>query len=388
MIVSLAPLLLPATYGLEVEQPVIDYYRSGNLLWLGRQLLWVILPLIVLFSGLAARMRDWALRIGRCWPVAAGICFLLLYSALFLAGLPLEYQGDFLRQRKHGLSEQSLSAWLGDAVASHLLISLAGLALTCLLFLLIRKRPTAWWFYGGLLALPISLLLILAAPVLIDPLFHEFRPLKEQEEAAIVELACKAGIPHARVSEVRKGARTKLMNAYITGLGTTKRIVLWDTLLEGLDRSEVHSVVAHELGHYQLRHLEKTIPLLTLLAMALLYAVHRGAAWAMGRFRSRFGFAELGDIASLPLILLLVHLSLLAASPGILAYSRSLERQADEFALRLTGDGAARAGALAKLMGRNLSHPQPGRLYLLFRASHPPLAERIDRARQFEPPAE
>jgi STE24 endopeptidase len=365
---------------LEPDGLTVGYHFTGNLVWLAKQLIWAILPLIVLLSGLSSRMGNLGLRLGKHWSVAAGTRFLILYSALFLACLPLEYYGGFLRKQVYGLSVQSLPDWLGTLLVSYLLISLAGLTLTWIPYLLIRKCPNAWWFYSALLVLPLSLLLLSAAPVWIDPLFDEFHSLQQEEETAILKLARQAGIADAQVFEVRKSAETKTMNAYVTGLGTTKRIVLWDTLTAGLNEREVRSVVAHELGHYQLRHLEWTILLLTLLAMMVFYAIHRGAALVIKRFPDRLGFTELGNVASLPLIFLMAHLALFAASPAILSYSRFLERQADDFALQLTGDGAARAGALAKLQANNLSHPRPGPLYLLFRASHPPPAERLDRA--------
>jgi STE24 endopeptidase len=373
-------------FGAGVEIPEADdftlgYYQSGNLAWLARQFLWTALPLILLFAGLSARLRHFAFRLGRHWSLAAGVYFVLFYSALFILGLPIEYYGDFLRQRDYGLSEQSLWAWLGNVATTYLLVSLAGFSLMWVPYLLIKKSFGFWWVYTGLLVLPVSLLLVGATPLWVDPLFHEFRPLKERyDDTAILHLARQAGISEVQVFEVRKSRETTAMNAYVTGLGETRRIVLWDTLLDGLNESEVRSVVAHELGHYSLRHMERTLLLLTLLAIALFYGVHRGSQWLIERFRHRFGFSELADIASLPLIALLAHLLLLAASPGMLSYSRFLERQADEFALHLTGDGAARASTLIKLQERNLSHPRPGRLYLLFRASHPPLAERINRA--------
>jgi Zn-dependent protease with chaperone function len=187
------------------------------------------------------------------------------------------------------------------------------------------------------------------------------------------------------VFEVEKSADTKAVNAYMTGFMGTKRIVLWDTLIAKLDRREVLTVMGHEIGHYVLRHVLQGILLSSVLSFIGLYAFYRVIGCVIERFKARFGFDWLDDIASWPLVLLFFSLGNLALNPLILAFSRHLEHEADRFALELTRDNHADATASVKLQIENLNVPRPGRLYNLWRASHPSVGERIDFANTYKP---
>jgi len=223
-------------------------------------------------------------------------------------------------------------------------------------------------------------------PVWIDPLFNKFSPMKDKAlEAEITALAERAGIGGSRVFEVEKSADTKAVNAYMTGFMGTKRIVLWDTLIAKLDRREVLTVMGHEIGHYVLRHVAQGILLSSFLSFGGLYIFYRVSGRLIGRFKARLGFDRLCDIASWPLLLLFFSLGNLALNPLILAFSRHLEHEADRFALELTRDNHADATASVKLQIQNLSVPRPGLMYIVWRASHPPVGERIDFANTYKP---
>ena len=175
------------------------------------------------------------------------------------------------------------------------------------------------------------------------------------------------------------------MNAYVTGLGSSKRIVLWDTLLDKLDAREVRVVMAHEMGHYVLNHVMQGLLAGFCGILVALYLVYRAANFLLPRYKDRFGFDQLSDVASLPLLLLLVQAAALLMMPLGLAFSRHLEHEADRFALELTRDNHAAATAFVRLQSENLSNPRPGPLYMLLRASHPSLAERIEFANDYRP---
>jgi STE24 endopeptidase len=240
--------------------------------------------------------------------------------------------------------------------------------------------------WTGLLACPFLIVGMLIQPVFIDPLFNKFGPMKDQSlEAEILSLAGRAGIAGSRVYEVEKSVDTKTVNAYVTGFLSSKRIVLWDTLLQKLDRRETLFVMGHEMGHYVLGHVYQGILIGTLLILFGLWVVHRTAGGLIARFGGRFGFTELSDIASLPLLLLLLSLVSLALSPAMLALSRYAEHESDRFGLELTRDNHAAATAFVKLQQENLSNPRPGLLYKLWRSSHPPLGERIDFCNEYRP---
>ena len=175
------------------------------------------------------------------------------------------------------------------------------------------------------------------------------------------------------------------MNAYVTGLGSTKRIVLWDTLLAELNQREVLFVMAHEMGHYVLNHVIQGIssgfwPSLPGCTPFIAWPLFSSA-----RCRVRFGFSELSDIASLPLIVLLTSVMSLVLSPAVFAYSRYTEHEADRFGLELTQDNHAAATAFVKLQQENLGNPRPGFLYTFWRGSHPSLGDRIDFANTYRP---
>ncbi len=204
-------------------------------------------------------------------------------------------------------------------------------------------------------------------------------------EVRILRLAELAGIEGGRVFEVAKSEDTKAINAYVTGVGGTKRIVLWDTILARLEPPELLVVMGHEMGHYVLGHVWKLILFLSAAIMLMLYAIHRVVGWLLDRYRDRFGFSELSDVASLPLIILLFGIASIVVTPGVLAVQRYFEGEADRFALEITRDNHAAATAFVKLQQENLGVPRPSALYRWWRASHPSLGDRIDFSNDYRP---
>jgi Zn-dependent protease with chaperone function len=253
-------------------------------------------------------------------------------------------------------------------------------------YLLLRKSPKRWWLWAGLATIPIATLTLVIAPVWVDPLFNEYGPMKDKAlERRILVLAERAGIQESRVYQVNKSVDTKAVNAYVTGVGTTKRIVLWDTLLDKLEPKQVLFVTAHEIGHFVLQHTLAFILGAALLATASLYVVHRVSGKVISRYSRRFGFDRLTDIGSFPLLLLLGSLVSLILAPAVLAFNRYQEREADRFALEITRDNRAAATTFVRLQEENLTLPRPGRLYTLWRGSHPSLSDRVDFANRYRP---
>jgi STE24 endopeptidase len=364
----------------------LRYYRSGNVLWGVSTALSLLIPALLLYSGLSARLRSAAVRLGRSWLPS-----LMLYAVLFtivaaLLGLPLAYYADFVREHAYGLSNQTLAKWAGDWLKG-VALGAVGLALVLWIpYLLLRRSPRRWWLYAGLATAPIAALMLIITPVWIDPLFNHFGPMENRDlEQRILRLADRAGIPGSRVYEVRKSVDTKTINAYVTGFGSTKRIVLWDTILAKLDSNQVAFVTAHEMGHFVLGHVRTFIAVLTGLALLSLYVVHRLAHRLINRNVSRFGFNSLSDPASLPLLALLATAVSLVATPAVLAYTRHQEHEADRFALELTRDNYAGATTFVRLQQENLALPRPGMWYMLWRGSHPSLGERVDFANNYRP---
>jgi len=370
----------------EPSEKALSYYRSGNVLWVINTVWGLLVPAAFLFTGFSARIRDFAQRLGRKWFFTVALYFIIYLVINFVINLPLSWYEDFVREHAYGLSNQTFGKWLGDALKGLLVGALIGSLVIWVPYLLLSYSPRRWWLYTGLLSLPFMILMMLILPIWIAPLFNKFGPMKDQAlEAKILALAERAGIAGSRVFEVDMSTDTKKVNAYVAGLGNTKRIVLWDTLLAKLDESEVLFVMGHEMGHYVLGHIWQGILIGSVFVTGLLYAIHRTAGWLIDRYKARFGFDRLADIASLPLIILLFSLAGLITGPLGLAYSRHCEHQADRFGLEITQNNHAAASAFAKLQIENLGVPRPGLLYKTWRASHPPVGERIDFANEYRP---
>ena len=364
----------------------IQYHRSGNVVWAVETGLGMIIPAALLFSGLSSRIRSLSRRLGRRWFLTVLLYALLFTLTVAVITVPMAYYTGYVRQHQYGLSNQSLGAWAGDWIKGVVLSAVGLSAVLWIPYLLLRRSPKRWWLSAGLASVPLAALLLVITPVWVDPLFNDYEPMEDKAlESRILALAHRAGISGSRVYQVDKSSDTKLVNAYVTGVGTTKRIVLWDTLLEKLEERQILFVTAHEMGHFVLRHTLAIIAGTGILVTMALYLVHRTAGGLIARFSGLFGFADLSDIASFPLLLLLGNVASFLLAPAVLAFSRHQEREADRFALEITRDNHAAATTFVVLQQENLAVPRPSRLYVLWRSSHPPLAERIGFANRYRP---
>ena len=373
----------------EPSRLALQYYRSGNVLWVVDVAAGLLIPAVILLSGFSSRIRSLAFRIGRRWLPAVllyALFFVIIYSVLTA---PLAYYEEFVRQHAYGLSNQTFAKWLNDELKGTA-VSAVGLALVLWIpYLLLRRSPRRWWLYAGLTTAPIATFMLVISPIWIEPLFNHFDRMKDRVlEARILELASRARIPASRVYEVQKSVDTKTVNAYVTGIGSSKRIVLWDTTLEKLQPQEILFVMAHEMGHFVLHHTMAIIVGATLLMTGSLYLVHQLAGTLIARFSDSFGFDQLSDVASFPLLLWLGTLVSVITTPAVLAFSRHLEHEADRFALELTRDNHAGATTFVRLQEENLSIPRPGPIFTFWRASHPSLGDRVDFANTYRPWAE
>jgi Zn-dependent protease with chaperone function len=370
----------------EPSEKALSYYRSGNVLWVANIIWGLLIPALFLFTGFSGHIHNWAQRLGKNWFFVIGIYFVIFSIISFVIDLPLDYYEGYVREHAYRLSNQNFGKWFGDALKGLLVGLVVGVLFLWVPYLLLRKSPRRWWLYTGLLTIPFLFLVILIRPIWIDPLFNKFGPMKDKTlEATILRLAERAGVEGVRVFEVDTSEDTKALYAYVTGFGNTTRIVLWDTTIAKMNEQELLSVMSHEMGHYVLGHYQKSILFFSVLIIATLYAVHRTTGWLIHRYKHRFGFDKLADIASLPLIILLCRLYLFIVTPIDLAYSRYIEHEADRFGLELTKNNHAAATAYAKLQTENLGVPRPGLLYKLWRAQHPTLGEHIDFCNTYRP---
>ena len=377
----------PAPVAVPEPSPLaVQYYHSGNWLWIATTLWGLLVPAALLFSGLSARMRSLAARIGRRWYFTLALYYLLFTLVYAALNVPLDWYTDFARQHAYGLSAQSFSKWLSDEVTSLLLMLVGGLLVLWIPYLLLKHARRRWWFYTWLASVPLLVLLVFVEPLWIEPLFNQFGPMQDQAlEQRILVQAQRAGIDHARVYEVNKSEDTNQINAYVAGIGGSARIVAWDTTIRKLDADQLLFVLGHEMGHYVLGHVAQELIAISLFLLAALWLIQRVAGWILQRYSTRIGFGELGDIASLPLLLLILNLFGFILTPPGYAYSRHLEHEADRFGLELTRDNHACAIAFVVSGENNLAYPRPGLLYKLWRADHPTRGERIDFCNDYHP---
>jgi STE24 endopeptidase len=316
--------------------------------------------------------------------LAAPAYFAATGALSWLTSLPLSYLGGHVVERRYGLTKQGRRGWLADQ-AKGLIVGLAfQVPLSTGAFAVIRRRPHDWWLILSGATVPLAVLGSNLAPVLILPLFNRFDPLPDRDLAArIKRLADRADVPIADVYRMDMSRQTEKPNAFFTGLGNTKRIVLGDTLVDRFAPEEVEGVVAHELGHQVHGDVWRQIAFAGGLGFAAAYALYRAAPPLIARTAPRTGVRSPGDEASLPLLGLLGVAVGFVVAPLQAAFSRAIERRTDRYALALTGDGDAYAAAMVRLAAQALADPDPPAPVVFFLYSHPPIADRIAAARAF-----
>lgn len=305
----------------------------------------------------------------------------LLSTLAWLAGLPLSYVSGHVVERRFGLSTQSTGAWTRDQLKARVISLPLELAVIEGVYATLRRWPRRWWLVCAGAVVPLSAVLAQLFPVLIAPRFNRYEPLRDRELARQLQaLTGRAGVPVADVMQMDMSRRTTKANAFYAGLGRTRRIVLADTMLETFAPAEIEGVVAHETAHQVHRDMWRFIGLsgaFTLVVAWLVDVVARRLLRAMPRLAST---VDLASPRSLPVVGLVLTVAGLCLTPVQLAYSRAIERRADAYAIRLTGNPRAYADAMRKLATTNLADPNPPHAITLLLHSHPPLAERIARA--------
>jgi Zn-dependent protease with chaperone function len=376
-----------------VPQPTpeaLAYHHGLDLFWLADQALGLLLPAIVLFTGWSAGIRRWAGRVtgGRWYPT------LTLYAAIFIVisaivELPLAYERDFVFAHAYDQSNQTMGKFLHDQGIG-LIVQVVIVALVAWIpFLLIRRSPKRWWLWSTIALTPLLIVGIVLAPIFISPLFNTFTPLPDGLLKTEIEAqVARAGLDHPTILKMDQSTDSKTFGAYVTGLGSTARIVIFDTALTSLDDSEILFVVGHETKHYLLNDVWKLVGLNVALMLIGFFAVDRLARAAIRRWSGPFGFTDLSDPASLPLLLLIFGLVSLVATPVLNATTRHIEHEADRFGLEITQDNHAAASAFLKRNNEAMGVPYPGWLERTFRLDHPSLGDRITFANAYHPWAE
>ncbi len=309
---------------------------------------------------------------------------LLFYLGLFLLQAlfdsPFSLYRTFRLENRFGFNTTTPKLWLSDFLKSTLLSLVLLTALIAGALWLIRSAPESWWIWvWGFFAL-VTFFLMFLSPYLIEPLFFKFEPVrKEKLRGEIEKLMEQAGLRVRAVLQVDASKRSRHSNAYFTGIGRVKRIVLFDTLLEQMEDREILAVLAHEVGHWKKGHIWKRILMSEAGLLIFFYLAHRLLEGGMAG--QALGMPEVTFFAETLIVGLLASIALFPLSPILNGLSRRHERQADDFACDLTRDAGAMASALVKLSRENLANLHPHPLFAWFHYSHPPMAERVGNLR-------
>jgi STE24 endopeptidase len=352
-----------------------------------RQLVLSLLGLIVSIGYLillirihaVARLADLFAFWTRAWWLELALVLLVLGAGYRLLTLPLAWLGGYWLPRRFGLLHQPFSRWLWDAAKAAAVGAVLGLVAVEVVYALLRLTPR-WWLWAAAAFLAGYALLALIAPVWLVPLFYRLTPLPDGPlRAQLLALAGRVGVPVTGVYVVDQSRKSRTANAAVTGLGRTRRILLFDTLLERFAPDEIEAVLAHELAHQLHGDIRRGLVVQGALTLVTFGIADVALRWGAGRL----GLDGPADIAGLPLFGLIVVAVSLAALPLANGWSRHVEWGADRFALQTIADPRAFIGAMERLAGLNLAERDPPRLEEFFLYSHPSIGRRIAYARQF-----
>ena len=349
---------------------VLDIALGGlYLLW------WLVSGTSILLEGSISELNvGWAAEL-----ILIAFLIFLPWTILFL---PLDFYSGYILPHRFGLSTQDIRGWLTDLLKSFGVSILLGVPLLVGLYALIRVFPETWWLWAVIGYTLIGTVLTILAPVLLLPLFYKLEPLGEAYQELVerlLMLADRAKATAQGVYTIDMSRRTRAANAALVGMGKTRRILLGDTLIESFTTDEIESVLAHELGH----HVHRDIPLSILIQSGLNLIVFFVGAKTLEWIASSLGIPFVYNPALLPALVLVFSIVGFLTMPIGNAFSRWRETMADDFALRMTQNPSAFINAMTRLANQNLAEVSPERWVVFLLHSHPPLEDRIARAKRF-----
>jgi len=341
-----------------------------------------VLSLFIILSGLL----PWFLGLVEgCHYILAGLLFFAFPGIIgFLAEIPFDYYHTFFIEERFGFNTNTIKTWIMDLIKSGLMAIILISILLSFLLLMIRHAGNTWWIWAWVFFISFQLLMTILYPTVIAPIFNKFEPIKDKElENAIRGLAGKEGLAIKDVFQMDAGKRSRHTNAYFTGLGKTKRIVLYDTLIASHSKDEILAVLAHEIGHLKLGHIKKMILMIIIASFIFFFITSKIIGWDL--LYESFGFNSMPQYAGLFLIGIILEPVGFLFLPFSMALSRRHEKEADNYVYRILKDIVPFTNALKKMASDNLSNLRPHPLYVRFHYSHPPVIERIKRLEKMAP---
>ena len=378
----------------EKYEKAVAYSRAGYTLYFLSYILGFIFLLLILRLGIAARFRDIAESASQKRWVQGLVFIPLLLVLTDVLDLPVRLYWHQLSLH-YDQSVQGWGSWFWDWSKEEIVSIVIGIVLALILFAVMRYSPRRWWLVSWFPLVFVMLVLTVIWPIAVEPLFNKFEPLSNQHPdlvASIEKLTKRAGvpIPPDRMFLELASQKTNAINAYVTGIGASKRVVIWDTLIQKTTNDETLFVVGHELGHYVLGHVVKGFLAGAAALLVALYLLFRGLHWALDRWAHEWKVSGQEDWASLAVLLLLLQVLLFFSSPAINWFSRMDEHAADVYALEIThglipNSSEVAAHAFQALGELDLSDPNPPSFITFWLYSHPPVAERLVFAHTYDP---
>jgi STE24 endopeptidase len=356
---------------------------------------WGILVLVVLLqTGVVARLRDIAESASPKRIIQALIFVPALMLVLAVLHLPISVYAHWLSLR-YQQSIQEWGSWFWDWTKGELLSLGLGYIVVLLLVSVIRWKPRTWWLYFWYAMVPLSLFLFFISPWFLDPMFNRFTPLQDKHAElveAIGKLTRRAGatIPPERMFLMEASAKTNGINAYVTGVGASKRVVVWDTTIQKTNPDEVLALVGHELGHYVLGHTWKGFLFFTGGLLLGLYVAYRALQWVLAHWGKAWSVRGQEDWAALAVLLLIFHVLEFMGTPIGNGFSRVQEHAADVYGLEVThgilpNSQQVTAQSFRKMGDIDLADPNPSKFITFWLYSHPPLGKRLQFAHNYDP---
>ena len=366
--------LLKKTVAYETEKTRFSFVSSlfGN-----------IVTVVFIFGGLLNFYNSWIVSLNMPFVVSGLFFFLVLSYANTLITAPFSLYNTFRIENKYGFNTMTLPLWLKDFFKTIILSTVITGILILVGLWIVQLSPASWWLWLWLFFLAFSLFMMYISPYVIEPLFNKFSPLEDQDMVdRIRQMFLRIGITVNRVFTMDASKRSRHTNAYFSGIGKVKRIILYDTLLEMMDRDEILAVLAHEAGHWKKKHIFKMLVATEVLSLFIIYAVFQLVQTNL--LTDLFSIGEETFAAKIVILGFLGGIISLPFTPVSSFISRRFEREADVFAFSLAGNKEAMISALIKLSKDNLSNLHPHPLYAGFYYSHPPMVQRIEQIKNLK----
>lgn len=338
--------------------------------------------LVLVTTGAAAALRDACVSVSGAGPSSNATVAMFVFAVVVgheAVTFPLAFYRSFVLERRYARLAGPFRAWAGDHARAFLLTLVTAIGAAVWAYALLRLSIEWWWVIAAAVYVAVMLLVTWLFPLVLLPVFYKLSPLDRPSlTERLTSLSAKAGIPVVGAYEWGLGRKTRMANAAVVGLATTRRILVSDTMLAEYSDDEIEVILAHEIAHCVHRDLPRELVVNGLVAVAAFAA----AGAALGALWRPLGLLSPADVAGLPLLVLAAAAVAVAASPLLNALSRVSERRADGFALRATGQSAAFVSAMRRLAAQNLTEERPSRLTLWLFHSHPSVDERIEMARR------